>query len=91
MWILFLSFRFACSIQDEDKVIITGGSYHTSQVISYNLAGEVSRLPSLQSGRSWHACGHFVHNGQVVSILEKSMLIVDRCILYEAVNGNLFS
>ena len=53
-----------------DSVIITGGySYPTplKRVQEYNLQGSVAKLPDLNTGRRQHACGHYVHNGQVVS------------------------
>ena len=37
-----------------------------SRVQEYNLYGSVARLPDLNTGRDWHSCGHYVHNGQMV-------------------------
>ena len=64
-----------------DSVIITGGttvgynygwpsnySASHSRVQEYNLQGSVARLPDLNTARQQHACGHYVHNGQIVSI-----------------------
>ena len=53
-----------------DSVILTGGYSYTSplsRVQEYNLQGSVARLPDLNIGRSHHACGHYVHNEQMVS------------------------
>ena len=50
-----------------DTVIITGGWSELSRVQEYNLHGSVARLPDLNTGRRYHACGHYVHQGQMVS------------------------
>ena len=50
-----------------DTVILTGGLYSRNRVQEYNLQGSVARLPDLNNGRESHACGHYVHNGQMVS------------------------
>ena len=63
----YLCCRDACSIQLEESVIITGGEYSEKRVQQYNLAGSMGRLPDLRTGRYWHACGHYLHNGEVVS------------------------
>ena len=63
-------YREACAIQMTDSVILTGGySYPSplSRVQEYNLHGSVARLPDLNIGRWHHACGHYVHLGQIVS------------------------
>ena len=39
---------------------------HT-RVQEYNLQGSVARLPDLNTERQYHACGHYTHNGQMVS------------------------
>ena len=49
------------------SVILTGGTLSPSRVDEYNLQGSVARLPDLNTGRSEHACGHFVRSGQLVS------------------------
>ena len=65
------TYRKACAIQMTDTVILTGGYYDSSSSLSrvqeYNLHGSVARLPDLNTGRSIHACGHYVHQGQMVS------------------------
>ena len=53
-----------------DTVILTGGLLSYNRVQEYNLQGSVARLPDLNTGYTgrWnHACGHYVHNGQIVS------------------------
>ena len=60
-----------------DSVILTGGLYSHNRVHEYNLQGSVASLPDLNtepdlnidefSGRWHHACGHYVHRGQMVS------------------------
>ena len=59
--------RDACAIEMKDTVILTGGSRSLSRVQEYNLQGSVARLPDLNIGRDNHACGHYVHQGQIVS------------------------
>ena len=56
----------ACAIQMTDSVILTGG-LSRSRVQEYNLQGSVARLPDLNIGRQSHACGHYVHQGKMVS------------------------
>ena len=51
----------------EEIVILTGGQYTMSLVTVYNNAGFVEDLPSLNTGRRNHGCGHFVNtDNQVV-------------------------
>ena len=65
-----------------DSVILTGGyrfkviqagfislpiDWRSRSVQEYNLQGSVARLPDLNIGRHSHACGHYVHQGQIVS------------------------
>ena len=57
-----ISFRAACSIQFTDHVIVTGG-YQDSKIVSiYNDNGWVENMPSLNSGRRGHGCGHYFNN-----------------------------
>ena len=60
-----------------DTVILTGGyDYQSSRrVQEYNLQGSVARLPDLNSGRYFHACGHYVHQGQIVSTTHTHCII----------------
>ena len=51
----------------KEVVILTGGYYTMSLVTVYNNAGFVEDLPSLNTGRMYHGCGHFVNtDNQVV-------------------------
>ena len=58
-----------------DSVIITGDIGYTPSykrsVQEYNLQGSVSKLPDLTTGRWHHACGHYVHQGEIVSTEEE--------------------
>ena len=49
-------------------VIMTGGHGSETRVQSYDLSGPLARLPDLRSGRINHGCGHYVHNGKLVSV-----------------------
>jgi len=51
--------REACSIQFKDHVIVTGGYYNPNRVSIYNDDGWVENMPSLNSGRRAHGCGHY--------------------------------
>ena len=44
----------------ENSVIITGGYYSYTRVASYSHDGYLEDLPGLITGRSDHACGHFI-------------------------------
>ena len=51
----------------EETVIITGGFKTRTQVTVYNTEGFVEDWPSLNTGRYYHGCGHFVNtHNQVV-------------------------
>ena len=67
--VIYYYYRYACSIQLADTVIVTGGSWSLTRVQEYNLQGSVARLPDLNTGRHGHACGHYTHNGQMVSTI----------------------
>ena len=73
---IILCCRFACSIQLEESVIITGGSGYLAgnRVQQYNLAGSMGRLPYLRTERNGHACGKYFQNGEVVSTNTKSIV-----------------
>ena len=53
--------RWACSIQLQEKVILTGGQFTATMVTVYNTEGWVEELPRLNQGRYRHGCGHFVN------------------------------
>ena len=52
---------YACSIQLEEMVVVTGGRETWRHVTVYNTAGLLTELPDLEQGRSDHGCGHFVN------------------------------
>ena len=51
--------RYHCAIGDDDSVVLTGGRDAWSLVTRYNVYGEATSLPSLNTGRYVHACGTF--------------------------------
>ena len=56
------NFRRACAIELADQVVITGGNFPSaSQATVYGDGGWVADLPTLNTGRYDHACGHFVN------------------------------
>ena len=64
-----LYFSGACSIELEDKVILTGGvidSEESSIVSIYGRDGWLRDLPNLQSIRRSHGCGHYVDDSNRV-------------------------
>ena len=58
--------RSGCSIQLEDKVILTGGRDQEGNTMAnvtvYNNGGFVKDMPSLNTGRFYHGCGHYVNS-----------------------------
>ena len=55
----------ACSIQEADRVVITGG--HSASTVSvYDESGWKEDLPDLKQGRIGHACTSFVTGGKQV-------------------------
>ena len=66
-----LYFSGACSIELEDKVILTGGVIDGDDSLTvsiYDRNGWLRDLPNLQSARRDHGCGHYVDNrNRVVS------------------------
>ena len=71
-----LCIRDACTIQFDDKVVVTGGTLENSRRVSvYNIDGWVEDLPDLNEGRSgWHGCGHYVDsNNDIVRLVELSI------------------
>ena len=60
----------ACSIQLEDRVIVTGTDWTLDRVAAYTGQGWAEDLPSLNTGRVDHACGHYVNtDNQMVAEL----------------------
>ena len=62
-------FSDACSIEDPDTetVVITGGSGTNITVSVYGLQGWVEDLPSLITGRRYHACTSYMSAGTRVT------------------------
>ena len=50
-------FSFHCAIEDDNSVVLTGGSDTLPLVTRYTVEGEATSLPSLNTGRYLHACG----------------------------------
>ena len=49
--------------------MVTGGLLSQSTVQEYTLSGPQEQLPDLQTGRSYHACAHYMDSqDRVVSI-----------------------
>ena len=52
---------FHCAIEDGDEVVLTGGVLGRDFLVTrYNVEGEATSLPSLNTGRATHACGKFI-------------------------------
>ena len=63
-----IHFSHACSIQEDDRVIITGG--HSDKTVSvYDENGWREDLPNLNDGRMGHACSSFVSGEKKVCLL----------------------
>ena len=61
--------RYACGIPDGEQFIVTGGisgGRNIDNVHVYDTNGWVRDLPSLNFGRSDHACASFMTNGERV-------------------------
>ena len=73
-----LYFRNACSIQFDEKVIVTGGYYYTGTTVSvYDIGGWVEDLPDLNTGRNDHGCGHYVdNNNDIVRLVLVLLLLI---------------
>ena len=63
----FLS--YTCGIEVDDKFVATGGYFTQTKVAEFTEAGAVTYLPSLKTGRWYHACSKFVtDDGDTVSV-----------------------
>ena len=60
-----IHFSHACAIQEEDRVIITGG-HSVTTVSVYKENGWKEDLPNLKEERLGHACTSFVSGGKRV-------------------------
>ena len=68
------SYRQACSIELDDKVIITGGwksgGLGIETVAVYDENGFVEYLPDMNFNRQDHGCGHYINsNNEIVSFI----------------------
>ena len=59
----------ACAIPDPDTdtVVVTGGKFTRNTVSVYSVQGWQENLPSLNTGRSYHACTSYMSGGKRVS------------------------
>ena len=62
---LYDCFRYACSIELKEMVILTGGTKE-NKVTVYNNKGFVEDWPELKTGRFNHGCGHFINTDNKV-------------------------
>ena len=70
-------FRHACSIQEDDRVVITGG--HSARTVSvYDENGWIADLPNLIEERLGHACTSFVSEGKKVNKIKNNTNIVEK-------------
>ena len=75
-----LYFRYACSIQLNEKVIVIGGEYTETTVSVYDIGGWVEDLPVLNTGRWDHGCGHYVdNNNDIVRLVLYLFLLIFIC------------
>ena len=67
-------FSWACSIPDDDTVVLTGGMYPLDEGYGYGVAlverygpyGYVDALPFLNYARFGHGCGYYYKDGEKV-------------------------
>ena len=71
---------YACSIQLEETVVITGGYNTTRRVSVYSFDGWVEDLPDLLTGRSDHGCGHYINNDDKMVAIFLLQLIFNFCV-----------
>jgi len=55
----------ACSIELEDRVIVTGGYYTRNTVSIYYDDGWHQDLADLNTGRYWHSCSHYISGNEL--------------------------
>ena len=60
------SYRSACSIPNNEEVIITGGKDSMTTVSVYSEAGHQRDLEDLIQGRAQHACSSFFFDEKMV-------------------------
>ena len=60
--VIIFNFSWACAIDLQDRVVVTGDNEDRSRVQVYNISGPQEQLPNLQTPRSWHACAYYMDN-----------------------------
>ena len=55
-------FSWACGIEFDDQLIVTGGYYTLTRVDVYTINGWSSELPQLITGRYHHGCGQYINS-----------------------------
>ena len=76
---IFISFSsYGCGIEEQEFVVLTGGDYSAADVVKLSQEGEAETLPSLNQGRSRHACGKFTNSdGSIVRYI--SEIFITKC------------
>ena len=85
--------RLACSIEFDDKVVITGGLQDPETweflgigtVSVYDVNGFVNYLPNMTIGRLEHGCGHYVNSNNKIVRLKTVKAILNTsvcCYMY---------
>ena len=55
-------------------MVLTGGDYSAADVVKLDQEGEAETLPSLNQGRSRHACGKFTNSdGSIVRYMSQML------------------
>ena len=85
---LINSYSDSCgiSIEEDDSVLLTGGSDggdEVSSVIKYNLTGMVANFPDLHEARYFHACASYVNED---NLRVKNLLMNEHCYFMQTVN-----
>ena len=65
--------RFACSIQFDERVVVTGGEFTKTRVSVYDIGGWIEDLPDLNKGRFGHGCGHYVDDNNKTVLRVQSL------------------
>ena len=56
---------YACAIELEKTVILTGGEYTMNRVSIYSIQGFERNLPNLLTGRRGHGCGQYIDSNNI--------------------------
>ena len=77
---------YACAIELQDTVVVTGGSGPIATVQVYTISGLQEQLPDMLQRRNKHACAHYVDSqNRVVSIILTASHVTVYMTLYEHV------